>query len=131
MKRVVIVVSVALILVMALTGTAFAHVTGGGPSPTMTLNLSGSAAKWEGSTVECTAGEKVSLGGLLSQGTTKATGKRVQFCTGSLQAIEPLFVVKGGGPLVPGPATVCGQISTKAGGAIDQEIEFCFDVTLV
>lgn len=132
MKRAVFVGAIVIVLVLFVAGAAFAHVTGGGPSGTMTLNPSGNAAKWEGSTVECTAGEKVSLGGRLFQGSTKGTGVRVQTCTGSLQAIEPTFVVQdNSGTFVPGPAEVCGQISTKSGTTIHEEIEFCLDVTLV
>lgn len=82
-------------------------------------------------TVECTAGEEVSLGGRVLQGSTKATGNRTEICTGAVQPIEPLFVVVSGGPLVPGPAEFCGAISTKAGGAVDFTSSGCSPVTLV
>jgi hypothetical protein len=132
MRRALIVVGLVLVLILSLGGPASAHILGGGPSGTATLSLTGNAAKWEGSTVICTAGEQVNLGGRLIQGSTIAQGSSTQLCTGDLQAIEPLFRVKGNsGPLVPGAAIIERNICTKAGGVIDQCFQGTDSVTLV
>ena len=132
MRRALFVFGLVFVLILSLGGPASAHIIGGGPSPTATLSATGNAAKWEGSTVVCTAGEEVNLGGRLIQGSTIAQGSKTLVCTGDLQAIEPLFRVKGNsGTLVPGAATIERNICTKAGGVIDQCFQGTDGVTLV